>query len=49
MGVGFYFFDGEADAVMGDALVDLQFVGNGGLDIKCFITAVDGDFADFSE
>ena len=41
--VVFYFFDGEANAVMGYALVDPEFGGDGGLDPECFIGAVGFD------
>jgi len=39
VGIGQYFFDREAGAVMGDALVDLKFGGEGGLDPECSIGA----------
>jgi hypothetical protein len=39
VGVIFYFLDSEAGAVMGDALVDLQFRGEGGLDPESPVAA----------
>ncbi len=42
-------FDGEADAVMGDALVDLKFLGDRGFYPKCFIGAFGFDGYYFSE
>jgi len=39
VGVTFHFLDGETGAVMGDALVDLQFGGEGGLDPECPVAA----------
>ena len=43
------FFDGEADAVMGDALVDRQFMANGGGDPECLVAAVGLGGADLAE
>ena len=42
-------FHGQADAVMGNALVDLKFGGDGGLDPECFIGAFGFDGLYFSE
>jgi len=43
------FFYGETDAVMGNALVDLQFGGEGGLDPEGLVGAFDFDGLYFSE
>ena len=43
------FFYGEADAVVGNALVDLKFLGDRGLDPECFIGAFGFDGYYFSE
>ncbi len=44
-----YFFDGEASAVVGYALVNGQLLGEGGFYPKCFVGALDLDGVYFSE
>ena len=45
----FELFDGEADAVVGDALVYFEFAREGGGDPECLIGAVGLDGFDFAE
>ena len=44
-----YFLHGKADAVVGNALIDLEFGGEGGLDPECFIGSFGFGGLDFSK
>lgn len=49
VGVFSYFLHGKADAVVGNALIDLEFGGEGGLDPECFIGSFGFGGLDFSK
>ena len=49
VGVFPYFLHGKADAVVGNALIDLEFGGEGGLDPECFIGSFGFGGLDFSK